>query len=351
MLNSIQLRNFRSYSDASFEFEPSVNIVVGPNASGKTNLLEAVMVLARGRSYKAGDLELIKYRKDWARLEGLFDASERVVKIENLGESSDKSFLINATNLKRLNFERSIPIVLFEPNHTQIIAGSPSGRRDWADDILERTQPEFKSLSANYRRTLAQRNALLKRGERFANEQLFAWDVRLGELGAQIVSARTELARQINQKLATTYNKIAGRRSKLHLTYQSEFPVEHYASRLVAKLGKSFQIDLARGFTGHGPHREDFLFELNAHPAGITASRGETRSLILALKKIEAELMEQSRGQPPILLLDDVFSELDGKRRRALVELLAGRQAILTTTDADAVLEYFDRGHKLIALK
>jgi len=175
--------------------------------------------------------------------------------------------------------------------------------------------------------------------------------VRLGDLGAQLATVRTDLATQINTSLARTYNKIAGRRSKLSLRYDAEFPINHYASRLVAKLGKSLQSDLARGFTGHGPHREDFIFSLNTYPAGITASRGETRSLILALKKIEAELVEKSRGQAPILLLDDVFSELDGKRRQALVELLTGRQAILTTTDADAVIEYFDRGHKLIALK
>lgn len=350
MITSIRLQNFRSYKDASFEFEPGVNIVVGPNASGKTNLLEAVMVLGRGSSFRSRDIELVQFKKPWSRLEGNFEKHSRIVKIETINEQAAKSFVIDDKPYKRLSLERTTPIVLFEPNHLQLVSRGPETRRDYFDDLLERSLPNFKSLAAGYRRTLAQRNALLKQHRTRATQQLFAWDIRLSELGAQIAAARQQLVDQINKKISKDYGRIAGKRSKVELSYDCHFPATHYASRMLSKLEKSTELDFERGFTSSGPHREDILFYLNNQPANATASRGETRSLLLALKIFELELIEKTRGSPPIFLLDDVFSELDGARRRALVDHLAGRQTIITTTDAEAVIEYFSQKHNLISL-
>jgi DNA replication and repair protein RecF len=351
MINSIRLQNFRSYKDESFEFEPGVNIVVGPNASGKTNLLEAVMVLARGGSYRGRDVELVQFNKPWARLDGNFEKHNRTIKVELNEAQALKSFVIDDKPLQRLSLERTIPAVLFEPNHLQIISRGPEARRDYFDDLLERSRPGYKSLLASYRRTLAQRNALLKHGRTRASQQLFAWDIRLSELGAQVVEARQQLADEINKTISKNYSRIAGRRSKLEVRYDCQFPAQNYASRMLSKLEKNIDLDFNRGFTSSGPHREDILFYLGGQPAGATASRGEARSLLLALKVFELGLIEKTRGQPPIFLLDDVFSELDGRRRRSLVDSLAGRQTIITTTDAEAVLEYFARGNqKLISL-
>ena len=350
MISSIRLQNFRSYRDGSFEFYPGVNIIVGPNASGKTNLLEAVATLAGGSSFKARDNQLIRIGKPWARVEGVFEKQKRALKLEATAEKPIKSFIIDDNELKRLVFERTQPIVIFEPNHLLAITRGPEGRRDFIDNILERTKPGFKGISASYRRALAQRNTLLKRGPSYGASQLFAWDVRLGELGAQIAAARQELVDQLNKQLSKSYSHIAGKKAKVSVSYQSQFPVGTYASQMVSKLGKSAKADFERGFTGHGPHREDLVFYLNAQDLNQTASRGESRSLLLALKAIELNLVETSRGQKPIFLLDDVFSELDAQRRRALVGMLDGTQAILTTTDADSVLEYFSSQHSVIAL-
>ena len=350
MITSIRLQNFRSYRDESFEFDPGVNIIVGPNASGKTNLLEAVMVLARGHSYKAKDPELIKFTKPWARLDALLDDHDRSLKIERHEEKADKSFLINGKTYHRLGLERTEPVVFFEPNHLQLITRGPEQRRDFIDELLERTKPGFKTLSNNYRRALAQRNALLKRDPAFATQQLFAWNVRLGELGNQIAQARQELVTKLNKNLSRVYSQIAGKRAKLNIEYASQFPIEHYGSRLMTKLEQHTQIDMERGFTAYGPHREDIIFKLNNQLVSQSASRGETRSLLLALKALELDLVETARGVKPMLLLDDVFSELDSGRRKALVEILKNHQSIITTTDADAVIEYFDHGPKLIAL-
>ncbi len=348
MIDSIRLQNFRSYSDESFEFEPGTNIVVGPNASGKTNLLEAVLVLARGSSYRVKDADLKRFGAPWARLDGFFGQNSRALKLEEINGKLEKSFLIDDKPYKRLSLDKTMPIVFFEPNHLQFLIRRPEQRREYIDELLERSLPGFKTLAASYRRALAQRNALLKRDPRYVHQQLFAWDVRLSELGSKIAEARSNLISDINQTISQTYGRIARKKAKVELVYDSHFPTDHYASRLLSRLEASAKLDLDRGFTSYGPHREDIIFYLNGQPVSQTASRGETRSLVLALKIYELGLIEKARGSKPIFLLDDVFSELDSARRRALVSHLKKHQAIITTTDADAVIEYFSTNHKLI---
>jgi DNA replication and repair protein RecF len=350
MISSIRLQNFRSYTDESFEFEPGVNIIVGPNASGKTNLLEAVLVLARGSSYRAKDSELVEFNKPWARLDSYFEKQSRVLKIEEKNAKFEKSYEIDDKVYKRLSFDKTIPVVYFEPNHLQFITRGPDQRRDFIDDLLERSEPGFKTLLSNYRRVLAQRNSLLKHDPKFVKAQLFAWNVRLSELGTKIAEARNNLIDEINIGISATYSKISRKESKVEMFYDLQFPIEQYASKLLNKLESSTAIDLERGFTAYGPHREDIIFYLNEQQSSQTASRGETRSLVLALKIFELELIEKARGQNPIFLLDDVFSELDGARRHALVEYLKNNQTIITTTDADAIIEHFTDANNIIAL-
>lgn len=346
MITSIRLQNFRSYTDSSFEFDAGVNIVVGPNASGKTNLLEAVLVLCQGKSYRARDVELIKFNKPWARLDGHFGKSTRTIKLE-----PEKTYVLDDNVYKRLSFDKTVPVVLFEPNHLQLATRGPEHRRDYLDDLLERSQPGYRSLIAGYRRSLAQRNALLKQNPSQAKKQLFAWNVRLSELGGKVAACRHQLVDDINQKISRTYSRIAQHKSAVEVVYESQFPAASYSSKMLARLEKSAGTDFERGFTGSGPHREDLLFYLNGQLAGVTASRGEARSLLLGLKIYELELIEKARGAKPIFLLDDVFSELDGARRLNLVDYLKDYQTIITTTDADSVLAHFTHGPHLIAIK
>jgi DNA replication and repair protein RecF len=350
VISSIRLQHFRSYADESFEFDPEVNIIVGPNGSGKTNLLEAVLVLGSGSSYRAHDADLVAFGKPWARLDGAFAKHARTLRLIAQSGKSQKSYELDGKEYKRLNLERTVPAVLFEPNHLQLVTRGPEQRREYFDDILQRTTPGFKSLRASYHRTLAQRNSLLKQGPAAAAKQLFAWDVRLSQLGAQIVAARLALLEQINSAISQTYSQISGKKSEVGLEYDSPIKLNDYSSRLLAKLEANVSSDFARGFSAYGPHREDFIIYINGQPANASASRGELRSLLLALKIFELKLLQTVRGQKPIFLLDDVFSELDGARRKHLVEHLKGYQTIITTTDAEAVMEYFSDKHKLIAL-
>src|SRR3990167_4597742 len=256
MIDSLRLQNFRSYRDGSFEFEDGVNIVIGPNASGKTNLLEAILLLASGKSFRGKDAELVQFaktlpagRQEWSRLDGYFGTQPRIVKFFLQNDSLQKAFEIEGKPFKRLSLDKTVPVVLFEPNHLQLIPRGPDFRREYFDDILERSQTGFKSLSANYRRTLAQRNALLKKPPTSAEKQLFAWNIRLSELGSQIATARQELADNANKSIGRSYSRIAGKRAKVELVYDTPFKIGNYSSKLLAKLETSSTLDFERGYT------------------------------------------------------------------------------------------------------
>ena len=342
MVTDLRLQNFRSYIDASFELDPGVNIIVGPNASGKTNLLEALLVLARGSSYRAKDADLVAFSAPWARLDADLPDGTRIVKFQADGaEKVSKTFEIDGQKLARLSTARTLPLVLFEPNHLLLLNSSPDLRRSFLDDLLEQTQANFGATRRHYKRVLAQRNALLKKNPRDLREQLFVWNVRLGELGGQIVRERSKLVERFAKRASGLYGRLAGKDYTVELSYRSQFEPSQYETALVHKLEASIELDVLRGFTAYGPHRDDMEIIIGGHPVQEAASRGETRTLVLALKIMELQLLEELRGVQPLLLLDDVFSELDGKRRHALTSFLSDYQTFITTTDADMVVSHF----------
>jgi DNA replication and repair protein RecF len=318
-----------------------VNIIAGPNATGKTNLLEAVLVVARGNSYRAKDAELLQFATDWTRLDAHTpDNGTRIVKIK--GEPTPgKSFEIDDQVVTRLHQSKTLPTVLFEPNHLLLMSGSPDLRRTFLDDLIEQTESGYGSVRRHYKRVLAQRNSLLKKNPRDLQEQLFVWNVRLSELGGQMAKRRQALIQRFNELVPELYVNLAGRENKIELEYASRFPIEHYESRLLHKLESSTELDVLRGFTAYGPHRDDLAVLIDGHPLQESASRGETRTLVLALKILELQILEEARNQRPILLLDDVFSELDAERRQALTRYVEQYQTFITTTDADVVTQYF----------
>jgi len=353
MITDLRLQNFRSYKDESFELSPGVNIVVGPNASGKTNLLEAVLVLARGSSYRAADQELVRFNQPWARLDGhTEDSATRTVKVvAEAGGKTNKNFEMYGKAFKRLSLAHSLPVVLFEPNHLQLFVGGPERRRDYLDDLLEQTTPGYATIRRQYRRALAQRNSLLKQAGRASETQFFPWNIRLSQLAGQIARARSELVDGLNSELGSLYKKLSKSRAKVAASYEGRWAPAHYESHFLKKLESSLHDDQARGFTSTGPHREDLAVLFDGHAAQAAASRGEVRTVVLALKILELKLLEQARDTTPLLLLDDVFSELDGARRHALTDYLAPYQTFITTTDADVVLEYFTASCNIIPVQ
>jgi DNA replication and repair protein RecF len=352
MITDIRLQHFRSYDDDSFEFADGVNIIVGPNASGKTNLLEAILLLARGSSYRAKDTEMVQFQKPWSRLDA-HDEHEnlRVIKLECPAEDiCRKSFEIDGRQLQRLSRQKTLPVVVFEPNHLQLLSGPPELRRSYMDDLLEQTSLGFAGYRRHYRRVLAQRNALLKKGLRIAQPQMFVWNLRLSELAGKIVSERLGLLESINGLAGAIYGELAHSDEDVRLTYVSNCPTDQYESKLLKRLEQNLERDCLLGYTTTGPHRDDVQVLLDGHAAQDTASRGETRTIVLTLKIIELQLLAKARGQTPILLLDDVFSELDGARRQALTSFLQPYQTFITTTDADIVVQHFMDSCQVIPL-
>ncbi len=349
MLVDIQLKQFRSYHNDSFEFSDGVNIIVGPNASGKSNLLEAILFLARGASYRAADNDLIMFKKPWARIDSsLMNGSTRTIKITRLQDKSTKSYIIDDKPFSRLTLNHTLPVVLFEPNNLLLLNGQPDSRRNYMDDLLEQLRPGYVATRKHYRRILSQRNALLKRNPRDIEQQVFVWNVRLSELGGHIAGERIALVKELNEGLSSLYQHLAKAETVVRATYESQLPFETYETALLKKLEASLERDVLRGFTAVGPHRDDLVLSFDGVPAAETASRGETRTALLALKIFELNLIEKTRGLKPILLLDDVFSELDGKRRHALTDYLQKYQTFITTTDADLIGKSFSKRANII---
>jgi DNA replication and repair protein RecF len=349
MITSARLQHVRLYDDESFEFDNTVNIIIGRNASGKTTLLEALLVGLRGKSFKAKDQELIQLQQPWARIDMSVEDSARVCKIVNEGEKTRKVFEIDDQSFTRLSAQKKLPAVLFEPNDLQLLHGSPERRRNFLDDLIAQMQPGYDATCRHYKRVLAQRNALLKRsGQTLHHDQLFVWNVRLSELGGKIVQERTRLLGQFNTQVSELYSTVAGAKTNTKLCYETSISVASYETSLLRALETNTDRDKLLGFTSRGPHREDFSVVMNDHPASQTASRGEIRTLVLVLKMLEADFIEKVQQKKPILLFDDVFSELDGKRRQELVTFLKPYQSFITTTDADVVLEHFTQTTHII---
>lgn len=353
MITDLRMQQFRSYKDASFEFGPGVNIVVGPNGSGKTNLLEALLVLARGSSYRVRDGDLVQFDKPWARLDSHTEKSGRrtvKIQVDQKTGKPGKQYELDGKPFKRLTLPHTLSVVLFEPNHLQLFSGGSERRRDYMDDLLEQITPGYGTARRQYRRALAQRNTLLKHGPRVSQAQLFPWDIRLSQLAGVLVRSRVGLVERINQDLPKLYRKLSRTKTEVSAKYENRWPAESYESQFLKRLEHSVEDDRLRGFTSCGPHREDLVLSFDGHLVQEIASRGEVRTAVLALKIIELKIIEEARGTTPLLLLDDVFSELDGKRRQALTDYLAPYQTFITTTDADTVIEHFTGKTNIIPL-
>lgn len=350
--SSLTLHNFRSYGEYSVEFSAGVNIIVGPNGSGKTNMLEALYVLSHGTSFRGTDREMVAHDSDWFRLEAAYDGLQRTMtcQIEPQGKL-DKQFTLDGVKKARLTHNQRLPVVLFEPEHLRLLRASPSHRRDYLDTLLAKLQPDYTWLKHQFERVLLQRNNILKRRmpPALRDDQLFVWDIKFAELAEQIVRRRQELVAKFAAEMSEVYSNIARREHKVTLTYESTVPGEDYRNTALRLLQQNIQADSDRGFTTIGPHRDELIVRLDAATAATSASRGEMRSLLLALKIIELRMLHAFFDTPPLLLLDDVFSELDSGRRQALAQLAKDYQTLITTTDADAIVEHFLEGYHVIA--
>lgn len=329
-LKRLQFENFRNYDSLDLELSAPVTALVGLNAQGKTNVLEGIVFMALGKSFRTNRaLDTLKWDKPHGRIKA---------ELEHEGETTQlELFMQKAPELKKMKkndkiipareFLGKLRVVIFTPDHAELIAGGPALRRQFLDRLLVQTDPSYVEDLAKYHRVLQHRNALLKRLA-FGNNQAGEWDLwdqKLLEAAGVIWDRRGVALNFFKKNLEAAYQKIANKEDELKLSFDSS---KEMAEELLAA---HHERDLAQGFTSVGPHRDDFLLSINGKHLAETGSRGESRSAVLALKLCELNFLEEQTGQKPLLLLDDVFSELDEKRQAALSELMTNHQCILTT--------------------
>lgn len=328
IIKTIKLTNFRNHSTYSLECKDETSLILGENGCGKTSVLEAIYILTRGKSFRATDPEIIKRGTPFYRIELAYASGETTTATY---DGKTKQFIISDKKTKRLPSKNKYPIILFLPSDLNLISHSPSRRRDYFDFIFSELDETCASNLSKYKKALKQRNEILK-NDHLTKDMLFSWNILLARFGAAISQARQKYITEINSRLNPTYHSIAENDDHIQIIYQSETS-GIAESTYLARLEQNFQKDIYLGHTTFGIHRDNYLFEFNHKPADGSASRGETRSIILALKFIEAKLIEETLNQKPLILLDDVFSELDDSRRACLIKNFKHHQVILTSVE------------------
>jgi DNA replication and repair protein RecF len=335
-LRSVYLQNFRSYQAKEFKFSGKTTLIVGANTSGKTNLIEAIFLLSSGKSFRTDkDIQMINFNHDLARVKGDVENINLEVMITNgqLGgkNSQFKKFLVNGVAKRRADFVENFPTVLFSPEDLEIIVDSPSLRRKFLDNVLEQVDREYRHAIVSYTKGLRQRNALLEstRETGVRNEKQFDyWDNLIIEYGEKITKRREELIEFINNEAKDVFDFAA-------------FYDKSVISK--ARLLQYKDAEVESGVTLVGPHRDDFSVSMfnnitkTTHDIKFYGSRGQQRLTILQLKMLELLFVEKKLGQRPVLLLDDIFSELDEGHIDLILEMIGLQQTIITTTHKEFI--------------
>lgn len=375
MLSSISLQNFRNHKDSKFEFKSKTTFVVGANASGKTNLLEAISFLATGKSFKgAKDEEVVRTGENLAKIKARLaedsPRSDEVAGESRRGKTSDsalevliilgneglpagnagalsrgrRKYLVNGVSKSRLNFSENFAAVIFSPSDLDIITGSPHFRREFLDAVLEQKDRDYRYALSSYVKALRQRNALLDltRDSGQRNQQQFDyWDTLLTNTGSIITSKREEFLEAVNKAQKDILDFV--------VTYDKNIISE-------ARLKQYSDAEVALGATLVGPHRDDFKIDMFDNATGSTkdlkpyGSRGQQRLVVLQLKLLQMDFIEKALLERPLLLLDDIFSELDIGYISLVIEMIDKQQTILTTTHKEFIDKKL-KGGSVIELK
>ena len=332
-IKSLTVHNIRTHDSFALSLSAQVTLITGMNGSGKTSLIEAIYIALQGSSFKGTDSDVLRRNQPWWRIDIVFtDDTTRVVKFDPSRPSGKKQFVIDQKTSYRLPPKYKYPVVLFEPDDLRLLHGSPTRRRQFIDHFISQLDPLYSATLRKYERALKQRNNLLKKPDT-TQDELFVWNVALSEYGSYIIEQRVQFIEQINSHLNEAYNAIAQSDDMVSMHY-SHTAIDTVKQKMLHELHVNSERDKHLGYTSIGPHRHDVIFRYNDVPALSVASRGEVRSVVLALKFLEVEIIEKLTGKKPIVLLDDVFSELDESRQAALMSNSLGTQLIIATTNS-----------------
>jgi DNA replication and repair protein RecF len=334
-LKRLRLKNHRNYGHLDLAPGPGVNVFIGANGQGKTNLLEAVAMLALSSSPRARrETELVGPVGPGSRIEAEIETEgsriELLISLNVEGERARRTIEVDGVRKRSVDLPGRFRVTLFWPDDLGLVKGPPELRRRFLNQMLVQVEPGYARALAGLRRVLEQRNSLLKRiaaGEG-GEDMLGAWNEELVKVSTEIVGARAKAALELEPEAARCQAQIAAG-ERLEIRYEG--PPENLAEAVNKSLGE----DLRRGTTSVGPHRDDLQIVLDGQDARAFASQGQQRTAVVSLKLAEAALIERRTGERPVLLLDDVLSELDGERRAALLrEVAEGGQVVITSVEA-----------------
>ncbi|WP_155287556.1 DNA replication/repair protein RecF [Lacticaseibacillus zhaodongensis] len=348
-LQKLQLRNYRNYEQAFAEFSPQINVLIGSNAQGKTNLLESIYVLALTRSHRSNnDRELIRFGSDFARIDGRVLRSSGGADLRLVISAAGKRARVNNLEAPRLSqYLGKLNVILFAPEDLNLVKGSPALRRRFIDMEFGQMSASYLANLSQYRSVLKQRNAYLKQLRLHQAKDLVYLDVlteQLSGFGGKVIAARAHLLQDMGKFAAVIHSEISHGAEHLALRYASQVPEAAHTdaaaatTELAALFAKHRQRELDQGTTLFGPHRDDVQFLVNDRDVAVYGSQGQQRTTALAVKLAEIDLMKQETGEYPVLLLDDVLSELDDKRQTHLLTAIQDKvQTFLTTTSLDGI--------------
>ena len=332
-IKKIKINNFRNYKNQEINLEKNINIFYGENAQGKTNIIEAIFLSSMGKSFRAKkDKEMIMLGEENSSIELEYEKTDRDGKIKiELGNK--KIVYINGIKIKKLSeLLGKINVVIFTPDDINILKGGPQNRRRFLDIMISQLRPNYMYNLNLYLKTLEQRNNYLRQiKEENKNENMLdIWDEELANYAINIYNYRKEFIEKIKNKIKKTHGEITNNKEEIKIEYLSEcISKEKYLDLLKQRR----KLDIIKGYTTKGIHRDDFTISINDKDLGTYGSQGQHRTAILSLRMAELDIIYDEIGEYPILLLDDFMSELDEKRRKHLLEKIENIQVIITCTE------------------
>jgi DNA replication and repair protein RecF len=356
-VSALELENYRNFERVKFSFDGNQTAVCGDNARGKSNLLESIYFLAIGKSGRGTrDRDVVKWGTEFFSIDAVMERDKQPVSIRIAYDSrvGKKKAFLDATPLPRLSdLVGRFNAVLFSPEDVDLVLRDPPQRRRLLDILVSQCNAAYLSDLDQFRRALSQRNRLLKESNQLDSSQLAPWNAQMAEIGARIVLARLEALDAIRPIAQEYYTTISGTPEVLGSTYRSLVKSEErdraqevLADALLERQGEEFSL----GYTLSGPHRDNLLFDLDGRSAHQFASKGQLKSVLLAWKLSEATFLESRTGDVPVLLMDDIFSELDGRRAESLLDLVGSFGQVVLTSARDPDLEFSNKGYTQIQL-
>ncbi len=337
-IKNLTLKDYRSYKEKKFNFSEEVNILVGKNAQGKTNVLEAIFFMIIGKSFKTSkEKEVISWNKTNAYIKGEFQKKYREIEIEAFfSKEHKKSIKIDGINIHKMGeLLGSVNAVFFSPEELKLIKESPEDRRRFINVVLSQTNKKYFYLLGRYEKVLSNRNKLLKSTSDLSliKDTIDIWDRALADLSNKIYIERRNFIEELSPFAKKAHEYLSGGSENIEIKYKSSFEGEDYEQKMIKSLSKNLEKDFRLGFTSVGIHRDDLDIFLNDVEVKNFGSQGQQRTTALSLKLAELEFIKNRVGEYPILLLDDVFSEIDAERRKKLLNFTSKTQTIITCTE------------------